>query len=252
MAMMKHIISAYRNAKRRLFLLDYDGTLVDIAPRPELAVPTPRLLATLRGLAADERNVVVIISGRDAETLDAWLGNNLAIGLAAEHGVFVKPKGGRWETEVVMTPGWQEPIRRLMQLASRDLTGSFIEEKRTSLVWHYRQADPRRAQRVTEQLLAAVRRRAAKLGVSVLSGKCVIEVRGAAATKADAARRWLGEGVYDFVLAAGDDVTDEDLFAALPATAYCLRIREASAGAGDTLPDPATLLRLLKRFCKVP
>ncbi|MFQ5946919.1 MAG: bifunctional alpha,alpha-trehalose-phosphate synthase (UDP-forming)/trehalose-phosphatase, partial [Anaerolineae bacterium] len=77
--------AAYQDAQRRLLLLDYDGTLVPFAPRPEDASPDPVLLKDLHALASDGKNTVVIVSGRDQATLESWVGS-VGAALVAEHG----------------------------------------------------------------------------------------------------------------------------------------------------------------------
>ncbi len=59
-----------RSANKRLFLLDYDGTLI---PASSInSRPTAEVLAVLKALAADARNVVYIISGRGRSELGDW------------------------------------------------------------------------------------------------------------------------------------------------------------------------------------
>src|SRR5207244_9614761 len=62
------IRDAYARASRRLLILDYDGTLVPFAKRPQQAAPTPLVLNLLSALASDPRNCVALMSGRSAET----------------------------------------------------------------------------------------------------------------------------------------------------------------------------------------
>jgi trehalose 6-phosphate synthase/phosphatase len=73
----------YNQAKQRLILLDYDGTLTALKPRPEDAQPTPELISILQQLASDPANHIVINSGRDHFTLEKWLGS-LPVSMAAE------------------------------------------------------------------------------------------------------------------------------------------------------------------------
>mgnify|MGYP000279068421 CR=1 FL=1 len=79
----------YNQAKQRLILLDYDGTLASLKTRPENAKPAPELIATLQKLVSDPANHVVVNSGRDQFTLEKWLGN-LPIAMAAEHGASIR------------------------------------------------------------------------------------------------------------------------------------------------------------------
>ncbi|MCA1685400.1 MAG: trehalose-6-phosphate synthase, partial [Planctomycetia bacterium] len=92
-AIRRRLVGEFRSASRRLLLLDYDGTLVPLKPTPELAAPGLELLATLSRLAA--AGEVVIVSGRSRASLDAWLGR-LDVGLVAEHGAWVRDRGGDW------------------------------------------------------------------------------------------------------------------------------------------------------------
>ena len=80
---MGTIVATLQSARRILLALDYDGTLVPLAPRPDQAVPNREVLDVLARLARDPRNVVYAISGRDRGTLQRWLGET-GIGLIAE------------------------------------------------------------------------------------------------------------------------------------------------------------------------
>ena len=74
------LLSAYASAGRRLLLFDYDGTLVGFARRPSDAVPPPTVIENLRVLAADDANVVAVVSGRSSRDLDRWFGAIAACG----------------------------------------------------------------------------------------------------------------------------------------------------------------------------
>jgi trehalose 6-phosphate synthase/phosphatase len=63
------LLGYYERSRRRLFLLDYDGTLVPYQSMAELAAPSPSLLATLEELTSDSHNAVYIISGRNKARL---------------------------------------------------------------------------------------------------------------------------------------------------------------------------------------
>lgn len=86
----------YVRAKRRLILLDYDGTLVNFTTDIDAAVPDTALYEILSTLIEDKKNKVVIISGRKHSTLQKWFGH-LQIDLVAEHGVLQKKSGGLWQ-----------------------------------------------------------------------------------------------------------------------------------------------------------
>ncbi len=246
---MQSIIDAYRRAERRLLLLDYDGTLVELAASPAQAIPGAQLLEVLEELAADKQNEVVIVSGRDQATLDAWLGN-LNIGLAAEHGFFVKPYGSDWHSATSPSQSWWPSIMALMQAAAEQLPGSFIEEKQSTLAWHYRLADKTAATLVVHKLRVSLDYATAGLDLTVLMGHKVIEVKSSRINKGDAAAYWLASDSFDFILAAGDDVTDEHLFAALPKQAFSLAVGESPTPANHMLSSPTSVLGLLESFTR--
>src|SRR6266542_3377609 len=112
--MYRDIARAYAAARRRLLLLDYDGTLVDLAPTPPEAKPTAQVIDVLTRLGNDPHNTVVIVSGRDCQTLDAWLGS-LPIHLVAEHGGFTKQRGQPWKTAMPTDNQWKKQLRPIME-----------------------------------------------------------------------------------------------------------------------------------------
>ena len=242
------MLEDYLRATRRLILLDYDGTLVPFAEKPEKAKPDHGVLELLEGLASDERNEVVIVSGRDKETLDRWFGK-LQVGLVAEHGVWIKEKGKDWEIVEPLRDDWKDQIRPLLEVYVDRTPGSFLEEKSYSLSWHYRKADPGlatvRANELKEDLLNLTR----NLSIDVLEGSKVIELKDVGINKGRAVSKWLGSDNWDFILAIGDDWTDEDMFAVLPEEAYSIKIGLCPSKARfnlDTQQDARVLLDQLR------
>jgi len=78
----------------------------------------------------------------------------------------------------------------------------------------------------------------------------MIEVRNSGVNKGTIASHWLSKAVIDFILAAGDDETDEDLFRILPSFAYSIRIGVASTHAGYNLLEPAEMTELLRSLAQ--
>jgi trehalose 6-phosphate synthase/phosphatase len=232
--MSNNIIEHYHNSAERLLMFDYDGTLAEFASTPAEAIPSEALLSLLSSLTADSANTIVIISGRDQSTLEAWLGH-LPLYLAAEHGHFTKTPGKPWHSGSHLDLSWKPQVRRLME--SIQLDGSWIEEKSAALVWHYLNSNPDQGRLAAEGLFQELLN--LKLPVKVMSGHCIVEVAAPGADKGTAARDWLTRGNYDFVLAAGDDTTDEDLFRALPPTAHKIKIGSHWPRGEATLKTPA-------------
>jgi trehalose 6-phosphate synthase/phosphatase len=86
-----YLRSFYSRSRRRLILLDYDGTLVQHCSISQLGEPSAAVLSTLEQLVDDPSNTVYIISGRRREDLERWLGCIVGLGLVAEWGYWVKP-----------------------------------------------------------------------------------------------------------------------------------------------------------------
>jgi trehalose 6-phosphate synthase/phosphatase len=245
------LIQQYRSAARRALLLDYDGTLVPFVEDPKLAGPDREVLDLLGGLAAAAGNEVIIVSGRPRRDLEEWFGG-LPVALVAEHGVWLRPKGGAWRMLKAITTEWKERVRPILQVYVDRLPGALLEEKEFSLAWHYRRADPEQALRRARELLDALAGFTRNIDVQVLEGNKVLEIRNTGVTKGSAAKEWLGGLGADFILAIGDDWTDEDLFRALPATAYSVRVGLANTAARYYLGNHTAVRRVLRELSQTP
>ena len=219
----KDLIASYQKSKNRLILLDYDGTLVPFANKPEKATPKPEVIAILKTLSEDLSNEVIIISGRDRNTLSNWF-KNINVALIAEHGAWLKENSGTTYTLEQVSTEWKKDIMPLLELYTDRTPGAFIEEKTYSLVWHYRNTEPLlgtlRANELKDDLVYLT----SNLGLAVVEGSKVIEIKNANINKGRAAQNWLLKQPWDFILAIGDDRTDEDLFEVLPPTAYSIKV----------------------------
>jgi trehalose 6-phosphate synthase/phosphatase len=245
------VIQQYRSVARRALLLDYDGTLVPFVEDPRLARPDGEVLALLTALAAAAGNEVIIVSGRPRRDLEEWFGG-LPVALVAEHGVWLRPKGCEWRMLKAITTDWKERVRPILQLYVDRLPGALLEEKEFSLAWHYRRADPEQASRRARELLDALAGFTRNIDVQVLEGNKVLEVRNTGVSKGTAAMEWLGGIGADFILAIGDDWTDEDLFRALPPAAYSVRVGLANTAARYYLGNHTAVRRLLHELSRAP
>ncbi len=237
----------FQKAKKRLFLLDYDGTLVPFATTPEGAKPDTELLKLLGELNNNAKNEVVLISGRDKNTLGKWFGS-LNTGMVAEHGVWMKAKGGDWGMMAGLSNDWKDEARVIMKLAVDRIEGSLIEEKDYSLAWHYRKANPRISERHIREIANDLLNLTANSNLKVLEGSKVVEVKSASLNKGLTAQQWLSRENWDFVLAIGDDVTDEDLFKALPENAWSIKVRPGVSAAKLSLDSPDEVRALLREL----
>lgn len=216
---------------------------------PSQAKPSPELLECLRLLGSDPNNTVVVISGRDYKTLDSWLGH-LPIELAAEHGAFER-RADSWQQNLVSRDGWKEFIRPILESVVLSLPGSFVEEKETSIVFHYRASrNAELAATKSEQLAEELLSLAQNLELDILHDSMAVEIRQTGADKGKVAQKWLASGGYDFILCAGDGLTDEDMFKVMPEYATTIKIGLGRTGAGYRLESPKQLIKLLDDLIK--
>ncbi|MBL7214306.1 MAG: bifunctional alpha,alpha-trehalose-phosphate synthase (UDP-forming)/trehalose-phosphatase [Phycisphaerae bacterium] len=243
------ICSKYKHAKKRLILLDYDGTLVHFHPQPQQARPDPELMDILTGLSETPGNEVVIISGRDRKTLTKWLGK-LNLHLIAEHGAFVRQKGGRWKSPNPMDDEWKKIIHPIMDLYVDRTPRSFVEEKNYSLVWHCRKSEPGLAQLRTQELKNALVMLMTNLNIGIFEGHKILEVKHLSANKGTAVSNWLNHTDWDFVLVAGDDYTDEDMFNVVDEKALTIHIGHGPSKAMYHTPDVKSFREFLNELQK--
>ncbi|MDD2599886.1 MAG: bifunctional alpha,alpha-trehalose-phosphate synthase (UDP-forming)/trehalose-phosphatase [Kiritimatiellae bacterium] len=241
------IADRYQRAKRRLLIFDYDGTLAPLCPLPEQAKPTPELLKLLNKLANDPQTTVLICSGRKKADLDGWFAK-LPIDLSAEHGIWVRPANGEWHQHLALNDGWKAQIRPVMESYVDRTPKSFIEEKTMGLAWHYRLCEPDQAHVRLNELRDTLMEYIQNEKLSLLDGSKVLEVRDLNASKGNIVSMWLQRESWDFVLCAGDDVTDEEMFAVLPDGSCSIKVGADASIADYHVKESAAMLELLARF----
>ncbi len=241
----QNLLREYSTARKRLILLDYDGTLVGFVKDPAKAKPDDEICRVLRDLSKDPGNEVVVISGRDTATLTQWLGG-CGVHLVAEHGAWVKEKQQHWRLIEPLNNEWKNIIRPILELYVDRTPGSFVEEKDYALVWHYRGADRELAYVRTQEIRQAVIEMTTNLDVGAFEGNKILEVKNIAVNKGRITEFWLARDHWDFVLGIGDDYTDEDMFSALPEQAYSIKVGPGISKAHFSL-DSVTEVRLLLR-----
>lgn len=243
------LLGAYRAARKRLVLLDYDGTLVGFYDRPLEAAPPPDLLKVLASLASIQQNSVLILSGRKRADLERWLGGVPGLWLAAEHGALLRPAGSlQWEPLRPDNPRrLLERVRPVLQHFADRTPGSFIEDKEFSLVWHYRLSESRFSDWLGQELVAMLDDMLAETELRAIRGRKIVEVRPGWLHKGAVARRFVTlAGPAEFQLAAGDDRTDEDMFEALEAPAWTVHVGAGRSRARWALPAPSDVIAILR------
>jgi len=220
--------AAYTSSEKRILFLDYDGTLVPFSNNPEDARPQDDTRNLINDLSAVKENTVVIISGRDCHFLENIF-SGMNVTLVAEHGLFVRKPEYPWVSVSDIHNEWKNGVRAILENYRQHFSRSMIEEKKGSLAWHYRNSTLRPDNQLLKNLVADLEETITKNNLEVLLGNCVAEVKDRSVDKGSAALSLINESSYGFILAAGDDVTDESLFKALPGDAFSIKI-----GNGET------------------
>jgi trehalose 6-phosphate synthase/phosphatase len=206
------------------------------------------LLDLLAALAAHPRIKVHLSSGRSRPELDEWFGH-LPIGLHAENGFWSKPVGAGWRANAVISQGWKERIRPVLETFASHTPGAFVEEKDTALCWHYRLADPELGQSQSRELQLHLTSFLANYPVEVMPGSCVVEVRQHGVNKGiilPSILATIATSAEEFIVAVGANRTDEDLFAALPDFCVGIKVGPGTTLASRRLRDPAATREFLK------
>jgi trehalose 6-phosphate synthase/phosphatase len=217
------IKKSFAHASKRLLFLDYDGTLVPIESMPLRAQPSNELLSLLRLLSNDPLTEVVIISGRNFKILEKWLGE-LPIHLVAEHGASLKLKGETWQHYTDIDTSWRSLIKNTFALYAQRAPGAFVEEKDHTIAWHYRGVEEELGFTRSRELLDNLYHLVRNTHLNVLEGHKVIEVRAAGIDKGIATGKIMELFPADFVLAIGDDKTDEDIFHVLKGKGITIKV----------------------------
>lgn len=243
------LIKDYVKSKDRLILLDYDGTLVSFSEDPNSVSPNEEIKMILSKLSKDPRNCLVIVSGRQRKTLNEWF-NIPGINLIAEHGVWVKKANGKWKLIEHLNNIWKKQVKPILEVFTDRTPGSFIEEKDYSLVWHYRKADPKLAKIRSSEFKETLRHITSNLNIGILEGSKVVEIKNIGINKGRASQKWLKKKKWEFILAIGDDWTDEDIFTLLPQYAYSIKVGHGFSEAHYRIDDPKAVRKLLKVMLK--
>jgi len=240
----KEFVTRYHAGRHRLLFLDYDGTLTPLVAHPAMAKPDAARLELLSALGSEPKNSVVIVSGRDRQTLEEWFGA-LPLGLVAEHGAWIRPLGQSWQRVKPLPDTWKQQLLPILEIYADRLPRAFVEEKEDSLAWHYRMAAPEQAELRASELTDHLLNLTAKTDLQVIQGSKVVEIRRAGVDKGSALLAWTGREEYDFILGIGDDTTDEDLFKSMPESALSIRVGISATHAHYNMRSSAEVIDFL-------
>lgn len=241
------IAADYATAKDRYIFLDYDGTLVGFNGDIDKASPDDELYLLLKLLTLDPANRVILISGRRYQTLEEWFGH-LDLDMIAEHGAWQKHKDQEWKPLPLLTDKWKQEVKTVLDTYTDRTPGSFVEEKSYSLVWHYRKVEEGLGELRANEILGHLRSLITDKGLQMMPGNKVIEFKNIEVNKGKATQNWLYGNDPDFILAVGDDHTDEDIFKALSPEAYSIKVGSNISAARYYLKDYTEVRELLKEL----
>jgi trehalose 6-phosphate synthase/phosphatase len=243
------IISAYRSADRKILFLDYDGTLVNYEKLPEKARPDEELYEILDTLSEKDDTEIVLVTGRGKNTFGEWFSSKNYT-LIAEHGVWLKELNKDWEKsdDGSLSNEWKELVLPVVQFYTDRTPASMIEEKNHSISWHYRNSDPDLASSRAVELKDELGSLISNLSLEVLEGNKVLEIKNSTFNKGKAAMNYLRRNNFDFVLAIGDDYSDEYLYEELPRWAFTIKAGINKTLAKYNLESFKEVRNLLKRI----
>ncbi len=214
--------------------LDFDGTLVDIAPQPEAVIVPSGLVGTLTALNHYLGGALALVSGRPIDQIDAFL-RPLQLPAAGVHGA--ERRGADGSMKLLSTHPLQYVEEAAQALASRH-PQLRLETKRGSLALHYRQA-PELEQECLQAMQAAVEK---SPGLTLLHGKMVVEAKPGGASKGSAIEAFMQEAPFAgrSPVFVGDDFTDEVGFATVQRLkGLGVKVGDGASVAWQRLESPA-------------
>ncbi|TYI78882.1 hypothetical protein E1A91_D06G245500v1 [Gossypium mustelinum] len=257
-----HIESVYVRSKNRAILLDYDGTVMPQTSHNK--TPNAEVISIVNRLLGDTKNTVFVVSGRGKESLDKWFSPCKKLGIAAEHGYFMRwSSDDKWE---VCGPNsefrWKQIAEPVMRLYTEATDGSSIETKESALVWHHRDADPSFGSSQAKEMLDHLESVLANEPVTVKSGQFIIDVKPQGVSKGVVAEKvftTMAESgkQADFVLCIGDDRSDEEMFEIISSaissgilssntSVFACTVGQKPSKAKYYLDDPAEVINMLE------
>jgi trehalose 6-phosphate synthase/phosphatase len=223
------LIEKFKKAVNKLILLDYDGTLVNYELIPQKATLSEDLGDIILKLIDKPQTQVLIISGRGHSDIDRLV-DHLPIDIIAEHGAMMKT-GGVWKDRATKEATWKKEVINIFNQITSSCPESYIEEKKFSLTWHYRNSESQAGYLHSRELILRLENVIQSGSLKILDGNKVVEVMAQEIGKGKAVEKLLEKEEYDFILSIGDDTTDEEIFELLLPNANAFTIK---VGNGNT------------------
>lgn len=196
-------------------------------------------------LTNKENTLLVIISERDQKTLESWLGR-LLIALVSGHGVYYKPKLGKWKMTENLKTEWMPSVLSVLEKFVDRTPGSSIEKKKFSLAWHYRKVDTELARKRLIEIKTVLNSFISNTDLTMLDGNKVLEVKSSKVSKGRASTQIQNQLNFDEILCFGDDWTDEFMFEDLPEKTHSVKVGLQKTKAKYYVHSPEEVRRILR------
>lgn len=223
------VSAKYHDAQRRLFILDYEGTLVSWGPVNQIIPVSPqRTVDILNELLLDQRNTIYVMSGRRPEELDRLFQRVQNLGLIAENGCFLKDSNStEWEemADTSVIKNWKRSVKGILTYYLERTPGAEVEERRCSLIFHYDGAeDYESASRLAADCTSHVNDACESMHVHAIQTESCIIVEPIDWTKSTAAQKVFerlcghidnhiaDRHAVDYLMVVGDGREDEKVF----------------------------------------
>lgn len=248
------IMDQIRSAGRGVLFLDYDGTLAEFEKTPQAAPPSGELKQLLSSLSHQNQFDVYIVSERKKEEMDNWF-SNFALNLIAEQGCCYKEKNvDNW---ILIRPeadlSWKDHLRDFLKIYTCMTPGSLLEEKTTSLVWQYRNADPDFGAWKAHQLVSELQEMLSNLPVQIHHGKKSVTIASVQTSKGVAVSHIMALKNYEKALCAGDDEADESMFRLSDQRIIGIKVGPGKETSADfQCPSPKALRSFLEQLLEQP
>jgi len=245
----ERLMIRFKNADSRYILLDYDGCIRELEPYPEMASPGNDILELLCSLQSVPNTQVLLVSGRSRKDMDLWFAD-CGITLIAEHGAWFKDNESGWTP---LTENRVHDNRALITIVEKYalvLEGSFLEEKTSGVCLHFKMCFQDQLTETINKLENEVEDHITKNNLPYRYKKTneLLEIHFSDCDKGQAIQKFVSFSKNAFILAAGDDDTDEDMFAALPKNAFTLKIGKKNTKAKIRVQNVGRFIEFLNHI----
>jgi trehalose 6-phosphate phosphatase len=229
------------------FLLDIDGTLLDLAPTPREVWVPPGLAETLSRLRDKTSGALALVSGRSLNDIDLIFAPEQFPAVGG-HGAEMRIST---DNEAVAThaPPMDKELKRRLAAIARLSPGILLEDKGYSLALHYRLAP--HAEKAIYEAVSLIRADLPNAPIEVLPGKCVCEIKQSGFDKATGVRELMAHEPFRgrHPIFIGDDVTDESVFAIMPDLGgLAFSVGRRAQGVADHFDEPRDVRAWLARL----